>query len=191
MTLLDHYLTEFTCGSDQRANDAALQLAHSDSELAPVFQALLAHPDSEARWWAVRALAESKDDQALKLLPTALNDPDSTVSQCAALALRQRPDPRAIPTLVEMLGSRDALLARLAGDALAAAGQSATPALQEVMVSGSRAQRFQAVRVLALIGDQCTIPLLFEALEDPSPWIEYWANEGLERMGIGMTFFIP
>lgn len=191
MTDLAYYLAEFTCGSEQRADAAALQLAHSKGEQTPVFRALLAHPGSEARWWAVRALAESEDPQVLKFLPVALNDPDATVSQCAALALRQRPDPDAIPVLAEMLGSRDALLARLAGDALAATGKTAVPALQEVMASGSQAQRLQAVRVLALVGDQSTIPLLFEALDDPSPWIEYWANEGLERMGVGMTFFVP
>lgn len=191
MTGLDYYLAEFTSGSEQRADAAALQLAHSSSEQLPVYQTLLKHPSSDVRWWTVRALAESKDAEALKLLVQAIKDPDTTVSQCAALALRQQPDPDAVPALVEMLKSRDALLARLAGDALIATGEAAIPALEEVMSSGSQAQRIQAVRALALIGDQRSIPLLFKALEDPSAWIEYWANEGLERMGVGMTFFNP
>jgi HEAT repeat protein len=191
MTGLDYYLAEFNSGSEQRADAAALRLAHSSSEQLPVYQALLTHPSNDVRWWTVRALAESKDIRALKLLVQAIKDPDTTVSQCAALALRQQPDPDAIPALVEMLKSPDALLARLAGDALIATGEAAIPALEEVMSSGSQAQRIQAVRALALIGDQRSIPLLFKALEDPSAWIEYWANEGLERMGVGMTFFNP
>lgn len=187
----DFYLAEFTSGSEQRADAAALQLAGLSSGQKPVFQALLNHPDSEARWWAVRALADSNDTQALVLLPTALKDSDPAVSQCAALALRQRPHPDAIPALVEMLGSRDTLLARLAGDAMAALGETAIPALEDVMKHGTQAQRVNAVRALALTGDKRTIPLLFKALDDPSTWIEYWANEGLERMGVGMTFFNP
>jgi len=45
--------------------------------------------------------------------------------------------------------------------------------------------------VLALIGDPQTIPALFAALQEDSALMEYWANEGLERMGVGMAFFKP
>jgi NADPH-dependent ferric siderophore reductase len=47
------------------------------------------------------------------------------------------------------------------------------------------------MRVLALVGDKSSIPALFEALDSDSMLIEYWANEGLERMGVGMVFFKP
>jgi HEAT repeat protein len=49
----------------------------------------------------------------------------------------------------------------------------------------------EAMRALALIGDQRSIPLLFEALDSDSMLMEYWANEGLERMGVGMIFYKP
>jgi len=49
----------------------------------------------------------------------------------------------------------------------------------------------EAVRALAKIGDQRAIPALFEALDDNSALIEYWASEGLEKMGVGMVFYKP
>ena len=44
---------------------------------------------------------------------------------------------------------------------------------------------------LAKIGDERAIPVLFEALDDSSALIEYWASEGLEKMGVGMVFYKP
>jgi HEAT repeat protein len=58
------------------------------------------------------------------------------------------------------------------------------------MESGSHIARLEAARALASIGDTRAIPALFDALDD-SALLEYWANEGLERMGVGMCFFSP
>jgi hypothetical protein len=49
--------------------------------------------DAEARWWAVRVLAESRSPQARRIVRLALSDPDPAVRQCAALVLRDHPDP--------------------------------------------------------------------------------------------------
>ena len=51
--------------------------------------------------------------------------------------------------------------------------------------------RLEAVRALSKIGDQRSIPALFECLDDSSALIEYWAGEGLEKMGVGMVFYKP
>jgi HEAT repeat protein len=53
------------------------------------------------------------------------------------------------------------------------------------------AARIQAARALALIGDTRAIPELFNALDGDSALLEYWAGEGLEKMGVGMVFFTP
>jgi HEAT repeat protein len=79
----------------------------------------------------------------------------------------------------------------LAGDALVAIGSPAVPALLEVLQAGVHPARLEAVRALARIGDERAIPALFTALDDSSALIEYWANEGLERMGVGMVFYRP
>jgi HEAT repeat protein len=89
------------------------------------------------------------------------------------------------------MGSQDALLARLAANALACTGADAVPALLEVLEKGEQALRLEAARALAHIGDERSIPALFKALDEDSALMEYWANEGLERMGVGMVFFKP
>jgi HEAT repeat protein len=90
-----------------------------------------------------------------------------------------------------MLSDEDALTRRLAGDALIAIGAQSVPRLLEVIRDNEQPARVEAVRALAKIGDEHAIPALFEALDDSSALIEYWASEGLEKMGVGMVFFKP
>jgi len=60
-----------------------------------------------------------------------------------------------------------------------------------IMLQGDPLVRIEVVRALSKLGDQRAIPALFEALDDSSALIEYWASEGLEKMGVGMVFFKP
>ncbi|HLE16604.1 MAG TPA: HEAT repeat domain-containing protein [Anaerolineales bacterium] len=184
-------IQELTSGDDQRAEAAALALAAHGKPALPRLQDLLKSPDPERRWWAARALAEVADPQAGALLRLALSDGDPTVRQCAALGLRQRPDPAAIPDLADALDDPDRLLAHLAADALAACGPPAMPALLAVIDGDSQPARLEAMRALAALGDEQAIPALFKALDEGSALMEYWANAGLERLGVGMTFFKP
>jgi HEAT repeat protein len=136
-------------------------------------------------------MAEIHDPHTPALLLQALHDPEPDVRHCAALALRKQPAPEAVADLAACLPSADRLLAHLAADALIAAGKAAVPALLEVMQTGPQAARLEAVRALAGIGDTSTVPALFAALDEESALMEYWAGEGLERMGVGMAFFKP
>lgn len=184
-------LNQLTSGDDQRAEAAALALADFGVKILPSLQGLLHSPDPEVRWWATRALAELNTPQVAPLLIKSLQDGDKTVRQCAALALSYRPHDTAITYLIAVLNDPDRLLAHLAADALVASGAAAVPALLKVMQSDLQAARLEAVRALALIGDTRAIPALFTALDEGSALIEYWADEGLQRMGVGMTFFKP
>jgi HEAT repeat protein len=96
-----------------------------------------------------------------------------------------------VPELIAALQDNDRLLARLAGDALIAIGEPAVEALLAVFRDGDLPPRLDAARALALIGDRRAIPALFEALDGDSSLIAYWAETGLERMGVGMVFFQP
>jgi HEAT repeat protein len=178
-------------GNDQQAEAAVRDFAAQGASVIPDLEDLLSASDPNMRWWATRALAEVEDPRVPALLRSKLHDADSAVRQCAALALRRQPSLQAVPDLIALLDHEDRLLARLAADALIAAGEAAVPAVLEVMQNGPRRARLEAVRVLALIGDQRSIATLFAALDDPSSLIEYWADEGLERMGIGMVFYKP
>jgi HEAT repeat protein len=211
---LHRYISDLTSGDDQRAEAAAQALAQKDpSQVIPALLNILSmkgathqdqvhrawsasdapsvDPSVDHRWWALRALAEISHPKISSILAQSLSDPDPAVRQCAALGLRTHPDPQAIPPLIAALNDPDSLNASLAADALEAIGAEAVPALLEVLQSGPQAARLKAVRALATIGDTRSIPALYAALDEDSAWMEYWAAEGLERMGVGMVFFKP
>lgn len=188
-------------GDESRIEEAIGEFARLD-ELEKVaalgqISLLLESPDVEYRWWCVRALAEVGDPQAGALRLQALQDEDWRVRQCAAIALRLHPNPQAVTGLIDLLNSAakdledGALTARLAADALVSLGSPAVPALIAVLQDGSQAARLQAGRALAQIGDPRAIPDLIKSLDEDSALLEYWANIGLEKMGVGMAFFIP
>lgn len=184
-------LDQLSCGEDEQAEEAITHLATLGSEAFVPLQERLSHPEAEVRWWAVRALADMQDERVPDLLLKALADPEKSVRWCAGLALRMHPSARAAEALIILLGEKDALTRRLAGDALVAIGSEAVPRLLEALHQGDQPMRVEAVRALAKIGDQRSIPALFEALDESSALIEYWASEGLEKMGVGMVFYRP
>jgi HEAT repeat protein len=184
-------IREFTSGSDNRAEIAVLQLAASGSPSLVILHELLANQNPDIRWWATRSLAEIKATEVIPLLLQALRDPEPEIRQCAALALRFQPDPKAIPPLIHSLKASDQLLARLAGDALIAIGKDAVAPLMAVMEDDSPTARLEAVRALALIGDIRTIPTLIKVLDQDSAILDYWVEQGLERMGVGTVFYKP
>ncbi len=190
-TLL-HALQDAIARGDDEATEQAVQALVASGEAAvPALLELSQADDAETRWWALRALAEIQHPDVPRRLQEALHDPDPAVRQVAALGLRHQPTSEAVPDLITLLAGKDRLLASLAADALAAIGKAATEALIQALREGSPAARIEAARALAQLGDQASIPALFEALDSPSPFVEHWANEGLERMGVGMVFFNP
>jgi HEAT repeat protein len=191
MQNLSDLLSQLSCGEDEKAEQALSQLVSWGSEVVNPLQERLSSPDPEVRWWAVRALAEVNDERVPELLVQTLTDPDKGVRWCAGLALRSHPSPDALLALIGMLADTDALARRLAGDALVAIGAPAVPQLLDLMQQDGHLVRLEAVRALAKIGDQRAIPVLFEALDDSSALVEYWASEGLEKMGVGMVLFKP
>lgn len=191
MEELSGLLSQLSCGDDEQAELALSHMADWGSEAVEALEERLFHPQAEVRWWAVRALAEVRDERVSGLLIQALSDPDQGVRWCAGLALRTHPTLQASVNLVAMLADDDALTRRLAGDALVAIGGPVVPQLLELMQQGNPWARLEAVRALAKIGDERATQALFEAQDDSSALIEYWASEGLEKMGVGMVFFRP
>jgi HEAT repeat protein len=83
-------------------------------------------------------------------------------------------------------------LARIATDALIQIGKPAVPGLIRTLEADAHSQvRANAARALALIGDTSAIPALYRALEDDSVVARHWAEEGLDRMGLGQVYFKP
>ncbi len=184
-------LDELSCGEDERAEAALPHLAAWGPEALQALQERLSSPSAEVRWWAVRGLVEMQDEAVPELLVKALSDPDKGVQWCAGVALRHHPSEKAVPALAELLASEEALTRRLAGDALVAVGKPAVEQLLHILQGGELPARLEAVRALAKIGDERTIAALYNALDDNSALVEYWANQGLENMGVGMVFYRP
>lgn len=183
-------LAELTCGDDVRAEIAVSELAGRGAEILLSMKALLDSPEVDARWWAIRTLAQMADPPSDWLI-VALADPASEVRQCATLALCHHPDGNAIPSLVRLLADPEPVSAELAANALTAIGGDALPALVEALEKGPHKARVEAVRALAAIRDPRAIPSLMAALEEDSLSMQFWAEEGLERLGLGMVYLKP
>jgi HEAT repeat protein len=191
MQTIQTLVTELTSGDDTRAEAAVHALkAHGQAAVAAL-SAITTSDNADIRWWALRSLAEFPDVDIGDYLIAGLEDTDIAVQQCAALGLRHHPDAYAIPELVALLDHEDRLLTRLCADALIALGEKATQSLISVLEHGSQAARLEAVRALASIGDRNAISALFKVSEEDSQILQYWAGVGLDKMGIGMSFFKP
>lgn len=195
MTTLDEVFQQLNSSDDslseKTAQDIIALFALQPNEVLRGVDLLISDSLADARWWALRILAEIPGEQALSRLIAGLQDKEAEVRQSAALGLRKHAHARALPALIAALEDGDNLVIQLARDALVAIGKDATPALLELLEHGAQPVRLQAVRALAMIGDERAIPALFNQLDGESRWMEYWASLGLERMGVGMTFFLP
>lgn len=182
---------QLTSGDDELAEAAVLRLTrHGPAVLLPLTN-LLHSPNQDERWWAVRATAAIDFPDVSRLLIEGIGDENPLVRQAAALGLRLHPSPEVIPALSQALEDSDRLTAHLASDALAACGADAVPSLSRALRSPFASVRIEAARALAEIDDPAVVPHLFHALDDNSASVNFWAERGLERRGIGMTFFIP
>jgi HEAT repeat protein len=191
MAGLEDLLARLIGGVDDEAERAVAELSALRPAPLPQLAQLIGDSDSDHRWWATRAVAAIPGADASAVLIRTLLDESKDVRQCAAVGLRGRTSAEAIPALVAALGDQDRLVARFAGDSLASMGEAAINALAEAARSELPAVRIEAVRALAQSRVPQAIPALFHALDDPSTVVAYWADQGLETLGVGMTFFKP
>jgi HEAT repeat protein len=191
MAALEQLLSDLRSGDEDRAEAAIPALKVHGPPAIQALLGLLQSPITDHRWWAARALAEFPTDAARSALIMALDDPQTEVRQCAALALQHNPSPDAITRLIGALHADDRLLARLAGDALSAVGADAVPALAAAAQHDDARVRIEAVRALADMRQGEAIGPLFKAIDDPSSVVQHWAEQGLDALGIGMSFFKP
>ena len=190
MSKLDDLLAELTSGDESRAEASASELAQlGDSALAPL-QSLLDSSDADQRWWAVRTLAQIPDVDA-GLFLVKLNDSSVEVRQAAALALAAHPLEEAAPLLVRALNDADSMVGTLSANALIAIGKPVVPILLDAIESASQSVRIHLMRALAEIRDHRAIPVMMKAMDPDSAMLNYWANEGLERLGLNMVYIKP
>jgi len=190
VSFLDDLLADLTNGDESRAEAAASELAQLGDSAFFALRALLESSDADQRWWAVRTLAQIPDADA-GLFLAALNDSSGEVRQAAALALAAHPLEEAGPQLVRALNDADSMVGVLSANALIAIGKPAVPILLEALESASQSARIHMMRALAEMRDHRAIPAMMKAMESDSAMLNYWANEGLERLGLNMVYIKP
>ena len=190
MSLLDELLADLTSGDEARAENAVPGLVELGGQAFPALRNLLDSAEVDERWWALRTLAQSPQARTEWLLPL-LNDPAAEVRQAAALGLCSHPDETAIKPLIQALNDADTMASDLARNALVVIGKPAVPSLSDVPKDAPQRARINALRALAEIGDYSAIPTLMAALEEDSAMLQYWAEEGLERLGLNMIYLNP
>lgn len=136
------------------------------------------------------------DEDSLGQLPfdtlrSALGATDPETRAGAIFALGTRSEPEAVSLLVACLSDPSPFLARTAADSLQRIGPPAVPELIAALSHQSAQARGLAARALAHLKDTSAIPALFKALDDDSAIVQYWADEALERMGVGQVYFKP
>ncbi|MDD2922069.1 MAG: HEAT repeat domain-containing protein [Anaerolineales bacterium] len=183
-------LAELASGDDARAENSIPAIVELGAAAIPLLLDLTRAPDADSRWWAVRALAASRHTLTAHLIPL-LDDSAPEVRAATALALCAHPHEDAIPALIKTLADEDSIAAGLAATALTKIGKSAALSLIEVMKSAPINIRILALRALSEIGDHRAIPVLMQSMSEESAVLQYWAQIGLERLGLDMVYIKP
>ena len=190
MASLDDLVAELIGEDENRAETAACELAGMGETAFSTLETLLKSSIVDQRWWAVRTLAQMRQPP-LNWLIDALGDLSCEVREAAALALTAHPTEKAVPGLVQALGESEGMLGALAMNALTEIGKPAIPALLEAYQTAHTRAQILIIRILAEIRDHRSIPLMLKATEEDSAVVNYWAKEGLERLGLNMVYIKP
>ncbi|MDY6877565.1 MAG: HEAT repeat domain-containing protein [Chloroflexota bacterium] len=189
--LWQSFLDGIAVGDDIRTEKAALALGCLGDTVLPSLRDFLVGDDPDHRWWAARALAAVATPAARQLLITALANPDADVRACAAQGLGELQAAEAVDELVCCLSDPSPFVSRIAADGLARIGLLAVPALVTALQEGEVLARAGAARALSIIQPEEAIPALCAALDDSSAIVTYYAEEALERMGVGLVLIQP
>jgi HEAT repeat protein len=187
---LDDLLADLASGDEVRAEKAVPALAEFGEAVTPLVRNLLNSADVDTRWWATRVLASLPFIDPGFLFP-ALVDSAPEVRQCAALGLCGHPSDKAVHPLIAALSDQDGIVAELAARALSIIGASAVEDLLEVLKTARQSARIHAMHALSEIADARAIPAMIASLSEESVLLHYWANAGLDRMGVNMIYVKP
>jgi HEAT repeat protein len=190
MVAMDYLFADLLSENESRAEAAACELALFGENVLSTLETLLQSSIVDRRWWAIRTLAQMKEPPSNWLI-NALDDPSTEVREAAALALTAHPTETAIPGLIRALSDPEDMLVSLAANALIEIGKPAIPALLEAYKNAQVKTQIQIMHSLAEIPDHRSISLMLKATDDDSALVNYWAKEGLERLGLNMIYIKP
>jgi len=185
---LQDLLKDLIRGNEECAEEAVTALIELGEDAIPSLLDLTHSDDVDARWWALRTLAQSPLCRTEWLIPFLSNDPAPEIRQCAALGLAGKADESAIQPLVRALSDEDNMVNSLAVNALVKIGSAAVPSLIEVVKNGKQSSRIHALRALAEIKDHRAIQIMMKVMQEDSALLQHWAREGLDRLGLDMVY---
>lgn len=181
---------ELISGDDERAENAIPAIVKLGAAAIPLLLELTRSDDIDSRWWAVRALAASPHVQTSDLVPF-LGDSNPEIRAAAGLGLSHHPGVDALPALIQTLGDSDQLTAGIAANALVKLGKPAVESLIEAARQGDPKIRILALRALTELKDHRAIPVMMKCIEEDSAVLGYWAQKGLDRLGLDMVYIKP
>ena len=192
---MDDLFDAIASGDDERAERAVSVLSTVSGEQAvPALAGRLLETNADGRWWIARTLATLPSPQSAVTLIELLNDPDSDVRACAALALGElhaMAGAEAADALAAHLADASAHVAEVCTVALARIGAGAVPTLLRALQNGVPVERIRAAKALVSIESHEAIPALIHALDDEDAIVTHYAQDALERMGVGMVLLQP
>lgn len=183
-------LAELVSGDDERAESAIPAIVGMGAAAIPALLDLTRSANSDSRWWAIRALAASPHARTSDLVPF-LSDSNPEMRAAAALALSHHPGEEALSALTQTLRDSDPLTAGLAANALVKLGKAAVPNLIDSAGTGPMNIRILALRSLSEMRDHRAIPVMMKCIQEDSAVLGYWAQLGLERLGLDMVYIKP
>jgi len=191
MPLLQDLLDDLISGDEARAEAAVPLLIDVGTDATTALKKMSKSKNVDARWWSVRTFGQSPQCPIEWLTTFLIKDPAPEVRQCAALVLSMRPDEKGTQSLVQALSDDDGMVVSLAVKALVNIGESAVPLLIQTVENSRQSARIHAMRALAEICDHRAIPVMMRVMGEDSSLLQYWAKEGLERLGLDMVYIKP
>lgn len=183
-------IEKFSCGDDYQAEESARILSTMGESVTPGLMSLLESTSEDNRWWAVRTFALMEEPHT-GIFIKMLSDDSVEIRKCSALSIFNHPTSNAVGKLIELISDNDPMMANLAANALIAIGKESIPSLLNSICSLSGLGRIEAYRAIASIADTNAIPILMEGLNDDSNLVNYWAEEGLTKLGLDMVYIRP
>ena len=195
MTRIDHLVDALLSGDDERAEQTIPAIALADAEeVVSALERRLTPISPDERWWVARALAAIPTARSVSILARLMDDPHSDVRACAAMALGELhaiAGTGGTEALAAHLDDENAHVAEICAVSLGRVGVPAVPVLLARLQAGNVLQRIRAAKALVPIESHEAIPALIAALDDENAVVTHYAEEALERMGVGMVLVKP
>jgi HEAT repeat protein len=195
MKQINRLLDALLSGDDALAEHIVHSFVLVDGEeVVSALASRLPNASPDDRWWIARALAIIPKPQSVMLLTNLVNDPDADVRACAAMALGELhaiSGTEGANALAAHLADENAHVAEICTVALWRIGVAAVPVLLSKLQGGNALERIRAAKALVPIESHAAIPALIGALDDENAVVTHYAEDALERMGVGMVYVKP